>query len=121
LTQDLRVGDIVVAKAGSKVLGQVTTKHARWVMGQQIGPVTSLRIRLGLLSIGSFSVQLLDKEKKEGTWEGPVVPGAVVLGPVIPVKSPNYSRLVKNPYYVLINKGTALKAFTSEDANLPPL
>ena len=109
LAEDLKVGNIVVAKEGSKARGEVTNAQRAGMMGK----AGQLNIRLTYLKVGNFKVKLRGVKGKEGESG---TTGAIVLtvlfGPI---------GLIKHGKDININKGTALKAYVADDINLPPV
>ncbi len=137
LAEDIRVGDAVVVKAGSKVAGNVFERPipkgeqfgegAIWglkgaaVGGERRGP---LRIRVTYLVIGDREVPFRGGEAHE---KDSIVPGAEILGKVRKVK---HSTLLPAPFprkvslsgeFADIDAGTRVKVFTAEDVSLPAL
>ncbi len=109
LVDDLKVGGVVVAKAGAKGMGEVTRAKKAGMMGQ----AGDLAIRLDYLKDGDNKIKLRGTKGKEGESG---VTGAVVLtvlfGPI---------GLIKHGKNVEIQQGQALHAFVGEDIALPPL
>ncbi len=108
LAEDLKVGGVVVARAGSKAVGEVTNAKKSGMMGK----AGELNLRLEYLKVGEYKVHLRGTKGKEGESG---TTGAVVLtvlfGPI---------GLIKHGKNVEIKQGTALKAFVSDDIALPP-
>jgi hypothetical protein len=108
LAEDLKVGDVVVAKAGCKAVGEVSHAEKSGMMGK----AGTLDIRLDYLKAGSVKVHLRGTKGKEGaSGTGSAVALTVLFGPI---------GLIKHGHNVEIKKGTALKAFVADDVNLPP-
>jgi hypothetical protein len=108
LADDLKVGNVVVAKAGCKAVGEVSHAEKSGMMGK----AGSLDIRLDYLKVGSAKVHLRGSKGKEGdSGTGSAVALTVLFGPI---------GLIKHGKNVDIKKGTALKAYVSDDINLPP-
>ena len=109
LTEDLKVGDVVVAKAGAKAQGEVTNAKKSGMMGK----AGELNIRLNYLKVGTYKVHLRGTKGKEGQSG---TTGAIVLtvlfGPI---------GLIKHGKNIDIKKGSALKAYVADDINLPPI
>ena len=61
LAEDLKVGDVVVAKAGSKAIGEVTNAKKAGMMGK----AGELNIRLDYLKVGGTKVKLRGSKGKE--------------------------------------------------------
>ncbi len=108
LADDLKVGDVVVAKAGSKAEGEVTNAKKAGMMGK----AGELNIRLNYLKVGGLKVRLRGTKGKEGESG---TTGAIVLtvlfGPI---------GLIKHGKDIDIKKGTALKVYVSDDIKLSP-
>ena len=102
LVDDLKVGDVVVAKAGSKAIGEVTKAEKSGMMGK----AGELNIRLDYLKAGDTKIKLRGTKGKEGESG---TTGAVVLtvlfGPI---------GLIKHGKNVEIKQGQALHAFFRE-------
>jgi hypothetical protein len=109
LADDLKVGDAVVAKAGAKAQGEVTNAKKSGMMGK----AGELNVRLNYLKVGTYKVHLRGTKGKEGDSG---TTGAVVLtvlfGPI---------GLIKHGKNIEIKKGTALKAYVSDDISLPAI
>jgi hypothetical protein len=108
LVDDIKVGDVVVAKAGSKAIGEVTKAEKSGMMGK----AGELNIRLDYLKAGDTKVKLRGTKGKEGESG---TTGAVVLtvlfGPI---------GLIKHGKNVEIKQGQALHAFVGDDIALVP-
>ncbi|WP_433975150.1 hypothetical protein [Tunturiibacter lichenicola] len=108
LVDDLKVGDIVVAKAGDKAIGEVTKAEKSGMMGK----AGDLSIRLNYLKAGDVRIKLRGTKGKEGESG---TTGAVVLtvlfGPI---------GLIKHGKNVEIKQGQSLHAFVGDDISLVP-
>jgi hypothetical protein len=108
LVDDVKVGDVVVAKAGSKAIGEVTKAEKSGMMGK----AGELNIRLDYLKAGDVKIKLRGTKGKEGESG---VTGTVVLtvlfGPI---------GLIKHGKNVEIKQGQALHAFVGDDIALVP-
>ncbi len=108
LAEDLKVGNVVVARAGTKAVGEVTNAHRAGMMGK----AGELNMRFDYLKVGDYKVHLRGSKGKEGESG---TTGAVVLtvlfGPI---------GLIKHGKEVEIKKGTAIKAYVGDDIALPP-
>jgi hypothetical protein len=108
LVDDVKVGDVVVAKAGSKAIGEVTKAEKSGMMGK----AGELNIRLEYLKAGDTKIKLRGTKGKEGESG---TTGAVVLtvlfGPI---------GLIKHGKNVEIKQGQALHAFVGDDIALVP-
>ncbi|SRR6266568_2192531 len=107
LDSDLKVGSVVVAKAGSKAFGEVTNAKKSGMMGK----AGELNIRLNYLKVGDNKIRLRGTKAKEGESG---TTGAVVLtvlfGPI---------GLIKHGKNIDIKQGTALLAYVADDITLP--
>ena len=107
LTEDLKVGDVVVAKAGTKAVGSVT--HAK--KSGMLGKGGELNIRLEYLKVGDTRVRLRANKGKEGESKtGTMIALTVLFGPL---------GLIKHGKNVEVKAGAPLKAFVDEDIQLP--
>lgn len=106
LAEDLRVGDVVVAKAGTKAVGSVT--HAK--KSGMLGKGGELNIRLEYLKVGDTRVRLRANKGKEGEDKvGTTIALTILFGPI---------GLLKHGKNVEVKAGTPLKAFVDEDVQL---
>ena len=108
LTDDIKVGNVVVAKEGSKAFGEVTHAEKSGMMGK----AGDLSIRLDYLKVGGVKVKLRGtkgKEGESGTTSAVVL--TVLFGPI---------GLIKHGKNIDIKKGTSLKAYVGDDVSLPP-
>lgn len=108
LTDDIKVGNVVVAKAGSKALGEVTRAEKSGMMGK----AGELSIRLDYLKVGDVKVKLRGtkgKEGESGTTSAVVL--TVLFGPI---------GLIKHGKNIEIKKGASLKAYVGDDVSLRP-
>ncbi len=109
LAEDLKVGDVVVAKAGSKAFGEVTNAKKSGMMGK----AGELNVRLDYLKVGDVKVHLRGAKGKEGnSGTGAAVALTVLFGPI---------GLIKHGSNIDIKKGTAMKVYVADDIILPPL
>lgn len=108
LAEDVKVGDVVVIKAGAKAEGEVTNAQKAGMMGK----AGQLNVRLNYLKVGGVKVRIRGTKGKEGESG---TTGAIVLtvlfGPI---------GLIKHGKDIDIKRGTALKAYVSDDIKLPP-
>jgi hypothetical protein len=109
LVDDLKVGNVVVAKAGAHAVGEVTKAEKSGMMGK----AGELNLRLDYIKVGDTKIRLRGTKGKEGASG---VTGAVVLtvlfGPI---------GLIKHGKNVEIKQGQAIKAFVSDDVALLPI
>ena len=107
LAEDLKVGDVVVAKAGTKALGTITNAKRAGMLGKG----GELNMRLEYIKIGDVKVKLRGTKGREGDSKtGTMVALTVLFGPI---------GLIKKGKEIEIKEGTPLKAFVADDASLP--
>lgn len=107
LDEDLKVGNVVVAKAGSKAVGTVT--HAK--KAGMMGKAGELNMRLEYLKVGDDRVKIRGSKGKEGEGkEGTAVALTVLFGPL---------GLIKHGKNVDVKEGTQLTAFVDQDYPIP--
>jgi hypothetical protein len=109
LTEDLKVGDVIVAIAGTKAVGEVT--HA--ARSEMMGKGGELNIRLNYLKVGNARVHLRGTKGGEGNSG---MGGAIALSMLVGVFG-----LLKHGKEIKVQKGTALHAYVAEDISLPPV
>ncbi len=106
LDEDLKVGDVVVVKAGAKATGTVTNAKKAGTMGK----AGELNMRLEHLTAGDVRIRLRGSKGKEGEGkEGTTVALTVLFGPI---------GLIKHGKNVEIKAGTPLAAFVDQDTAL---
>jgi hypothetical protein len=108
LSDDLKVGDVVVAKAGSKAFGEVTKAEKSGMMGK----AGELNLRLNYLKVGDTKIKLRGtkgKEGESGTTSAVVL--TVLFGPI---------GLIKHGKNVEIKQGQALHAYVGDDIAVAP-
>ncbi len=109
LAEDLKVGDAIVAKAGTKAVGSVTHAKKSGMMGKG----GELNIRLEYLKIGDTRVRLRANKGKEGESKvGTTIALTILFGPI---------GLLKHGKNVEVKEGSPLKAFVDEDTQLPAI
>lgn len=107
LDEDLKVGDVIVAKAGAKALGTVTHVKKAGMMGK----AGELNMRLEYVIVGDARMKLRGTKGKEGQGkEGTAVALTVLFGPL---------GLMKHGKNVDIKEGTPLAAFVDQDFTVP--
>jgi len=107
LDEDLKIGDVVVAKAGSKAVGTVT--HAK--KAGMMGKAGELNMRLEYLKVGDDRVKIRGSKGKEGEGkEGTAVALTVLFGPI---------GLIKHGKNVDVKEGTPLTAYMDQDYTIP--
>jgi hypothetical protein len=108
LDEDLKVGDVVVCKAGAKALATVTHAKKAGMMGKG----GELNIRLEYLVVGDKRMRLRGTKGKEGEGKvGTAVALTVLFGPI---------GLIKHGKNVEVKQGTALTAYVDQDFTVPP-
>jgi hypothetical protein len=105
LDEDLKIGNVVVAKAGSKAVGTIT--HAK--KAGMMGKAGELNMRLEYLKVGDERVKLRGSKEGEGK-EGTAVALTVLFGPL---------GLIKHGKNVDVKEGTTLAAFVDQDYTIP--
>ena len=107
LDQDLTIGNVVVAKAGCKAVGEVTHAKRAGMMGKG----GELNMRLDYIKVGDTRVMLRGTKGREGDDKtGTAVALTVLFGPI---------GLIKHGKEIDIEQGTPLKAFVADDTTLP--
>ena len=107
LDEDLKIGNVVVAKAGSKAVGTVT--HAK--KAGMMGKAGELNMRLEYLKVGDDRVKIRGSKGKEGEGkEGTAVALTVLFGPI---------GLIKHGKNVDVKEGTPLTAYLDQDYTIP--
>ncbi len=108
LDEDLKVGDVVVVKAGAKAIGTISNAKKAGMMGKP----GELNMRLEHLKAGDQRVRLRGSKGKEGEGkEGTTVALTVLFGPI---------GLIKHGKNVEIKAGTPLAAFVDQDTAIEP-
>ncbi len=109
LAEDLKVGEVVVAKSGCKAVGEITNAKKAVMMGK----AGELNLRLEHLKVGDQRVRLRGSKGKEGEGKvGTAVALTVLFGPI---------GLIKHGKNVEVKAGTELTAYVDEDASLAPV
>lgn len=109
LDQDIKIGDVVVVKAGAKAVGTITHSKKAGMMGK----AGELNMRLDYLITDSGRLRLRGTKGKEGEGKvGETVALTVLFGPI---------GLIKHGKNVEIKQGTPLLVYTDENYEvLPP-
>jgi len=108
LDEDIKVGDVVVVKAGAKATGTITNAKKAGMLGK----AGELNMRLEHLKAGSERVRLRGSKGKEGEGkEGTTVALVVLFGPI---------GLIKHGKNVEIKAGTSLVAYVDQDVAIEP-
>ena len=106
LDEDLKVGDVTVAKAGAKALGTITHAKKAGMMGKG----GELNMRLEYVIAGDTRVRLRGTKGKEGEGKvGTAVALTVLFGPI---------GLIKHGKEVEIKEGTPLAAYVDRDTTV---
>jgi hypothetical protein len=104
--EDIKVGDVVVVKAGTKAVGTVTNAKKAGMMGKG----GELNVRLEHLKTGDAKVRLRGTKGKEGDSKtGTAVALTVLFGPI---------GLIKHGKEIVVKEGTPLAAFVDDDISL---
>lgn len=108
VADDVKVGDVVVIKAGTKAVGTVTNAKRAGMMGKG----GELNVRLDHLKAGEIKVRLRGSKGKEGDSKaGQSIALTVLFGPI---------GLIKHGKEINVPEGTALAAYVDDDVMLPP-
>ncbi len=106
--EDIKVGDVIVIKAGTKAVGTVTNAKRAGMMGKG----GELNVRLDHLRAGDAKVRIRGTKGKEGDSKtGTAVALTVLFGPI---------GLIKHGKEIVVKEGTPLAAFVDDDVTLPP-
>jgi hypothetical protein len=107
LGEDLKVGDIIVAKAGAPALGTVSHAKKAGMMGRP----GELDMRLDYVVVGDSRMMIRGTKGKEGQGkEGTAVALTVLFGPI---------GLIKHGKNVEVKSGTPLTAYVDSDFTVP--
>jgi hypothetical protein len=107
LDQDIKIGDVVVVKAGAKAVGTIT--HAK--KAGMMGKAGELNMRLDYLITDTGRLRLRGTKGKEGEGKvGATVALTVLFGPI---------GLIKHGKDVEIKPGTPLLVYTDENYEVP--
>ena len=108
LGEDLKVGDVTVAKVGAKAVGIVTHAKKAGMMGKG----GELNLRLEYLLVGDTRMRLRGTKGKEGEGKvGTAVALTVLFGPI---------GLIKHGKNVEVKQGTPLLAYVDQEFTIPP-
>jgi hypothetical protein len=84
LAEDLKIGDVVIAKSGAKAVGTITHMKKAGMMGE----AGELNMRLQYLLVGDTRVKLRGTKGKEGQGKaGTAVALTVLFGPIGLIKT----------------------------------
>ena len=107
LDQDIKIGEVVVVKAGAKAVGTIT--HAK--KAGMLGKAGELNMRLDYLITDAGRLRLRGTKGKEGEGKvGATVALTVLFGPI---------GLIKHGKNVEIKQGTPLLVYTDENYDVP--
>ena len=107
LDQDIKIGEVVVVKAGAKAVGTIT--HAK--RAGMMGKAGELNMRLDFLIVNDGRLRLRGTKRKEGEGKvGATVALTVLFGPI---------GLIKHGKNVEIKQGTPLLVYTDENYDVP--
>jgi glucose/arabinose dehydrogenase len=107
LADDIKVGDVTVAKAGAVALGTVTHAKKAGMMGRP----GELDMRLDYVVVGDSRMMIRGTKGKEGQGkEGTAVALTVLFGPI---------GLIKHGKNVEVKQGTPLTAYVDSDFVVP--
>lgn len=107
LDEDLKVGDVTVAKAGAKAVGTVTNAKKAGMMGKG----GELNLRLEYVVVGDSRMRIRGTKGREGEGKvGTAVALTVLFGPI---------GLIKHGKNVEIKEGTPLSAYVDQDFAVP--
>jgi len=108
LDEDLKIGDVVLIKAGAKAVGTIT--HAK--KAGMMGKAGELNMRLEYMIVGDSRLRLRGTKGKEGEGKvGTAVALTVLFGPI---------GLIKHGKNVEIKQGTPLLVYTDAPYAGPP-
>jgi hypothetical protein len=109
LDEDLKVGDVTVAKAGAKAVGTITNSKKAGMLGK----AGELNLRLEYLIVGDSRMKIRGTKGREGEGkEGTAVALTVLFGPI---------GLIKHGKNVEIKPGTPLLAYVDQDFSVQPV
>jgi hypothetical protein len=107
LDEDLKVGDVTVAKTGAKAVGTVTNAKKAGMMGKG----GELNLRLEYVVVGDSRMRIRGTKGREGEGKvGTAVALTVLFGPI---------GLIKHGKNVEIKVGTPLNAYVDQDFAVP--
>ena len=109
LADDLKIGEVPVAKAGAIAVGTVTHAQKRG----HLGKAGELNIRMDYMKVGDTRVRLRAAKGKEGDSKiGATVALTVLFGPI---------GLLKRGHDIDIKKGAKLTAWVEQDTQVSAL
>jgi hypothetical protein len=105
---DVKVGDVIVIRSGTKAVGTVTNAKRAGMMGKG----GELNVRLDHLKASDIKVRLRGTKGKEGDSKaGQSIALTVLFGPI---------GLIKHGKEIVVKEGTPLAAYVDDDVLLPP-
>lgn len=107
LTEDIKVGNVVVAKAGAKAVGEITNAEK----SEMLGKGGELNMRLDYLKVGTYRIHLRGTQGAGGKDSVGGTIGLMLLCTIC--------GLLHHGKEIKIQKGTALHAYVSDDISLP--
>ena len=108
LDGDLKVGDVVIIKSGTKAVGEVTNAKRAGMMGKG----GELSVRIDYIRVGETKVRLRGSKGKEGANSTTsTVVLTVLFGPI---------GLIKHGHEIDIKEGSPLKVYVDDNVYLPP-
>jgi hypothetical protein len=108
LDGDVKVGDVVVIKSGTKAVGEVTNAKRAGMMGKG----GELSVRIDYIRVGETKVRLRGSKGKEGaSGTTSAVVLTVLFGPI---------GLIKHGHEIDIKQGSPLKVYLDDNVYLPP-
>ncbi len=109
LAEDLKVGNVVVAKAGAPAIGEVTNAKKSGMMGK----AGELNIRVDYMRVGDAKIKLRGSKGKEGeSGVTSTVVLTVLFGPI---------GLIKHGHNIEIKKGSQIKVYVADNIALKPV
>jgi len=107
LDEDLKVGDVTVARAGAKAVGTVTNSTKAGMMGKS----GDLSMRLEYLIVADSRLRLRGAKGKEGEGkEDTAIVLTILFGPI---------GLIKHGKNVLVKQGTPITVYVDQDFVVP--
>jgi hypothetical protein len=107
LTEDIKVGNVVVAKSGAKALGEITNAEK----SEMLGKGGELNMRLDYLKVGALRIHLRGTQGAGGKDSVGGTIGLMILCTICGIL--HHGKEIK------IQRGTALHAYVSDDISLP--
>ena len=108
LSEDLKVGNVVVARAGTKAYGEVLTAEKSGMMGKG----GDLSVRIDHMKVGANKIHLRGSKGAAGKDS---VGGTIALTMLVGVFG-----IFHHGKEVVVQKGQKITVYVSDDINLPP-